>query len=529
MQTENAFPDALKLNQNSDYYIPFNKILQYALYFNGFDPGRIDGIFDYNTEQRVMDFQIFYALVDIGLVTPGEVNVSTMKSLLISKGDTKRIAKACDCSTVLNQQQAADLKHAGYTHVGRYLTGSVGDNFIPKFITIEETKYIEEAELSIFPIYQDGGWSLKYFQNRTQGANDSYNAIRAAESIGVPQNTIIYFAVDFDCLGDQAEDFIIPYFKTINAYFRSERNKKKYRVGIYAPRYICTLVSNAGLAVSSFVADMSTGFSGNLGFPLPANWAFDQFFEYSFPSTPTFPLDKVAYSGKDTGFSVFETVSNIPTSEDPIEQINEARYKIVCNICDHLGYLDKMLELGFTLDKKLFLDVIDTIDGILTFTVIISGEVVKPSDSDYVISIEASDGVLSATCQAQLDELSSVTKMINFDTTTMLSEIALELSNGYITFSVTDFTAVHTSLSITLNGIPLEAGISLCFEFSFTTKDQNKFLLQPEYAMTYFLGVGLAITALAGVGTIASGALAGAGVAIVEMIMQVLLKLGLAA
>lgn len=56
----------------------------------GFDPGRVDGIFDYNTEQRVIDFQTFYALVDIGLVMPGEVNVSTMKSLLVSKSPAKK-------------------------------------------------------------------------------------------------------------------------------------------------------------------------------------------------------------------------------------------------------------------------------------------------------------------------------------------------------------------------------------------------------------------------------------------------------
>lgn len=36
-------------------------------------------------------------------------------------------------------------------------------------------------------------------------------------------------------------------------------------------------VSNLGYAYSSFVGDMSTGFSGNLGFKMPSNWAFDQF------------------------------------------------------------------------------------------------------------------------------------------------------------------------------------------------------------------------------------------------------------
>ena len=55
-----------------------------------------------------------------------------MKSLLTSKGDTNRAAKACDCATVLNKQQALDIKNAGYTHVGRYLTGSVGKEHTPK-------------------------------------------------------------------------------------------------------------------------------------------------------------------------------------------------------------------------------------------------------------------------------------------------------------------------------------------------------------------------------------------------------------
>lgn len=59
IQTESNFSDALRLNQNSSYFMPFNKILQYALYFNGFDPGRVDEVFDYNTEQRVIDFQTF--------------------------------------------------------------------------------------------------------------------------------------------------------------------------------------------------------------------------------------------------------------------------------------------------------------------------------------------------------------------------------------------------------------------------------------------------------------------------------------
>lgn len=111
--TTNAFPGTLQNGQNSTKYVPFNKIAQYGLYFNGYNPGRFDGVFDSTTESKVSEFQEFYGLTGIGLVTKGKVNVSTMKSLLTSKGDTNRAAKACDCATVLNKQQALDIKMQG--------------------------------------------------------------------------------------------------------------------------------------------------------------------------------------------------------------------------------------------------------------------------------------------------------------------------------------------------------------------------------------------------------------------------------
>ena len=210
--TTNAFPGTLQNGQNSTKYVPFNKIAQYGLYFNGYNPGRFDGVFDSTTESKVSEFQEFYGLTGIGLVTKGKVNVSTMKSLLTSKGDTNRAAKACDCATVLNKQQALDIKNAGYTHVGRYLTGSVGKEHTPKYLTSTEVKNIENAGLSVFPIYQDGGYELNYFKDPSQGSVDAQTAILAAERIGIPSGTTIYFAVDFDCYSYQIDTFIIPYF-----------------------------------------------------------------------------------------------------------------------------------------------------------------------------------------------------------------------------------------------------------------------------------------------------------------------------
>ena len=50
-------------------------------------------------------------------------------------------------------------------------------------------------------------------------------------------------------------------------------------------------------AISSFVSDMSYGFSGNLGYPIPTNWNYDQFTEIS-GYGGRWDLDKVAHSGR---------------------------------------------------------------------------------------------------------------------------------------------------------------------------------------------------------------------------------------
>ena len=65
------------------------------------------------------------------------------KSLLTSKGDTNRAAKRVTCATVLNKTTGIRYKNAGYTHVGRYLTGSVGTEHTPKYLTSTEVKTLK--------------------------------------------------------------------------------------------------------------------------------------------------------------------------------------------------------------------------------------------------------------------------------------------------------------------------------------------------------------------------------------------------
>ncbi|PKU92648.1 hypothetical protein CQR46_0224 [Bifidobacterium pseudolongum subsp. globosum] len=186
------------------------------------------------------------------------------------------------------------LKTDGYEIVGRYLTEPGQESLEPadyfKAIRPGELERIVKHGLKYFPIFQEYSTKLTHFTPET-GKRHAQEAVKAAQRLSVPP-TVIYFAVDMDVYEYQVEDVIVPYFKAIQ-----DNLSDGYGVGIYASRNTCSIVSEHGYSISSFVSDMSTGFSGNLGFPIPANWNYDQFAEIS-GYHDKWDLDRVAYSGK---------------------------------------------------------------------------------------------------------------------------------------------------------------------------------------------------------------------------------------
>ena len=294
--TLNKAPE-LALGSTKEEYVRIAQMCMMLMYNNRY----VSGVYDSFFENTVKSFQEFYCLTQDPGVVPGVIGRITWASLLSSKGDTSRTATACDCSErILSDAKAQKLKET-YDIVGRYLTGTVGGSK-PKNLTILEIKILARNGLRIFPIYQDGGASPDYFCNE-QGIKDAEKAIEAAKNLHIPDNTIIYFAVDYDYTQDQVISKVIPHFQGIKSVFDAS-SVANYRIGIYGARNTCTLVSEEGLAVSSFVSDMSTGYSGNLGYPLPDNWAFDQILEYTVQASDgtKFAVDKDVASGRDTGF-----------------------------------------------------------------------------------------------------------------------------------------------------------------------------------------------------------------------------------
>lgn len=317
------FPNGLSQNVNNpNENIVY--IMQGGFYCRGIDPYGFNGVFGNGLTDAVKTLQsqaglenqngiitslILKAILSTDaytLVSNGDTKVrqiqqdlnrkyyeyiglikQTWASLMISYGDKNRTATACDTNTPITPNFAKLLKKNGYNIVGRYLADT--DNGLKE----GELSTIFNGDLKMFPIYQGNGRVESDF-SEAYGLRDARTASRLALSSGLPEGTIIYFAVDYDATDHQVANSILPYFKGVNFAI-----DKRYKVGVYGPRNICTRVKNAGYSVSSFVSDMSGGFSGNIGYKLPDDWEYDQIANTRLNDSEygSLEIDRVVYRG----------------------------------------------------------------------------------------------------------------------------------------------------------------------------------------------------------------------------------------
>jgi peptidoglycan hydrolase-like protein with peptidoglycan-binding domain len=290
---------------------PFVQLFTAAMIFNRRNTS-FSSIFTSAHETSVRDFQSFCKLA-----VNGRGDYQTWASLLVSTGDPTRAGTACDCIDTITPARADTLLANGYRYVGRYLSEHIPPghpSYLNKAIQPGELDTIRQKGLRVFPIYQTYGASLGYF-TKEKGHIDALDAAHAAYHHGFKENARIYFAVDFDAMDHQVTSHIIPYFQGVNA--RMALLGAPYRVGVYGPRNVCSRVGEAGYSSASFVSGMSTGFSGNLGYPLPVDWAYDQIATISLGSgTGRIEIDNNIASGRDLGHNSFNPPRNPDSKPD---------------------------------------------------------------------------------------------------------------------------------------------------------------------------------------------------------------------
>ncbi|MEV0189833.1 glycoside hydrolase domain-containing protein [Kitasatospora purpeofusca] len=290
--------------------------------------------FDSATSAVVRSFQAF-----VGLPTTGNGDFSTWASLLVSYGDQSRKGAACDCVTRITPARAAALKAEGITYVGRYLTNPLvplPNNLPEKAIQEGELQTIASAGLRCFPIYQTYGRdasNFTYMAGRTAGQA----AVNAALDHGFKPGARIFFAVDFDAMDSDITSNVLPHFKGIQDAIADDGNR--FQIGVYGPRNVCTRVARAGHSTASFVSDMSYGFSGNYGYPLPTDWAYDQIVTRTVGSgAGAINIDNNIASGRDTGQGSFDPPRTVKPDVRLDPSVIESMKTDVGKYMESLGY-----------------------------------------------------------------------------------------------------------------------------------------------------------------------------------------------
>lgn len=292
---------------NSNWSSALSMIIQFGLYANmsefwevaGQPAPEFTGVLDSATAEGLSLFQDFLCLSP---VVKGSPDLRTAWSLMTSNGDPNRTFWAVDTSIQLTDQNIADLVAFDVNYVGRYLTGTVGfdENERDKFLSREEADALLAAGLNIIPIYQDN-YPINTYYTYSQGQSDAMRAYFAAARLGIPNGSVIYFAVDFDALDTDIDAYVRPYFWGIQDIWKNANLEFQYKIGVYGTRNVCTRIYNEADVQFSYFSNMSSGWSGNLGFSQPLNWAFDQFYESSYASVEA--IDFVNVSGLDEGVS----------------------------------------------------------------------------------------------------------------------------------------------------------------------------------------------------------------------------------
>lgn len=411
------------------------RILQWGLYVNNQAyTGAFDGSYSLDVSSSVATFENDMALPE---TTGASAGLDVFMSLLTSAGNPDRDAVACETSHQIDASEAAALSSAGYKYIGRYLTGTAGtgSSEVDKNLTTSEISILTNAGLKIFPIYQDGASDDEDYFTQTKGSSDGRKAGLAAMQLGFPDDTIIYFAVDVDIQDGDIAGTVEPYFTGVASGISSFG----FQVGIYATRNVANTIIVDGLAEKAFVSDMSTGFSGNLGFPMPSEWAFDQFNEVAFDD---FYIDKVASnSSRSTAVDDFSAGSSVGGSDD-LDAINE--------IIQKLGNTNTYFNFVKSVSVEAFSDTytISTPAADFSLKVALEGSI---SDDDGTVSAtyKVNDGSTSFSVSDAVQELltQNETALGSSDMTNAMNEIAGVIKNGDISSN----TSIKTSLmTITL-------------------------------------------------------------------------------
>ena len=136
-----------------------------------------------------------------------------------------------DTAARISAAKAKQLAEKGVDFVCRYL---VPPEVYDKAVTATEAAALLEAGLGLLLCWETSADRVK--AGAQAGARDGERARKCAETLGAPEDTVIYFAVDYNAL---AQDY-----DAIEYYFRSAAMAcAPYGVGVYGSRTVAEMLA----------------------------------------------------------------------------------------------------------------------------------------------------------------------------------------------------------------------------------------------------------------------------------------------
>lgn len=148
------------------------------------------------------------------------------------------------------------LVDEGYAFVARYYAIPEDTKIPGKILTPAEAQAISAAGLKIVAVWENGRADEHGYFTYAHGLRDGQAALALAAAIGQPDDTPIYFAVDFDATDDEIDSGVTSYFRGVIAAFGSIN-----RVGAYASGHVCDVLDGTALASRFWLAG-ATGWAG---------------------------------------------------------------------------------------------------------------------------------------------------------------------------------------------------------------------------------------------------------------------------
>ena len=154
------------------------------------------------------------------------------------------------------------LLSQGVRTVIRYYNFSNSQLFHEKRLELAEAQMLASNGMQIAVVFQQRHNQAADF-SELKGLAAGRRAYRHAhDNIGQPDDSGIYFSVDFDASRNEINNNIVPYFKGIETAFADESGgQPEYRIGAYGSGLVCTTLIKKGLIGLSWLA-MSRDFQG---------------------------------------------------------------------------------------------------------------------------------------------------------------------------------------------------------------------------------------------------------------------------